>query len=102
MTMVRPSCTKGTSPAAAIFRNFVTVQIIEAALIPADSFGTRTLRTPPEGDYDDHFAGRPRPNHRSGRLGHNIRPEAASAPRRHYQSRRRGGGTKGPGERRRS
>jgi pimeloyl-ACP methyl ester carboxylesterase len=47
-------------------------EIIGKTLIPADSFGTRTLRTPPEGDYDDHFAGRSRPNHRSVRLGHNV------------------------------
>src|SRR5579872_6925783 len=101
MTMAPSWRTKDNSSAQLIFRNFLTVQIIEATLIPADSFGTRTLRTPPEGDYYDHFAGRSRPNPRSGRLGHKICPEAASAPRRPYRSRRRVGGTKGPGERRR-
>jgi agmatinase len=34
--------------------------------------GTRTLRTPPEGDYDDRFSGHSRPTHRSGCLGHNL------------------------------
>lgn len=32
----------------------------------------RTLGTPPEGDYDDHFSGCSRTTHRSVRLGHSI------------------------------